>query len=206
MKKRMMSVLCACAVVLSMPAYAAGESETKEASVSDQPVMPESIEELWEMYLSLLADYNQLKSEMEALKGAPADSAYTVTGDKYELTITDAYIFDSYDYYGTTKAAAEGNVFVGLDLDAKNITEEDDYFNWFNFDCYSDGYSKDIDMNIKCNLSLMTGDVKAGRHLTGSIAFELPADWSDLEIFYAEDYFGDSIKLSITPDSELFTD
>lgn len=176
------------------------------ADPADQLVMPDSIEELWEMYLSLLNDYNQLKGELEALKGVPTESVYTATGDKYELTITDAYVFDSYNFFGSTKKAADGNVFVGLDLDARNITDEDDYFNYFYFDCYADGYSKSISMDIEGHLSLMAGDVKAGRHLTGSIAFELPTDWKDLEVYYKEDYFGDSIKLEISSDSELFAD
>ena len=173
---------------LLLEAYEAQNGEYEEPSIPEE--IPEVIPD----------------GESGKEPGTAEAAELTAAGDIFEITLLSARSEEGYKYFGETKNAQDGCQIVYIEMDAKNISEEDKYFNWFNFDCYVDGYSTDVFDDASYGIDLMTGDIRKGKHRIGTLPFELPVDWEELEINYEESYNGKLITLTVINGSELFAE
>ncbi len=135
----------------------------------------------------------EVESRLETLttpQSVSTGSQLSDTGDVFEFTVTDARCVDTVNYYKGNVAAGDGNVFLFVDLQAKNISDEDDYVNWFSFESYVDDISVDIfeDFIYLSDIKIMSDDVRSGKILRGTLVYEIPADWQVMEICYDEAY------------------
>ena len=150
----------------------------------------------------------QTETETEAAEQAEdvvIGAAEPAVGEKYKITPIQAYYKDSGQRYFDEVKAKPGNTFVVVKLEIENISDTDDYFNWLNFDCYVDGYSTDVTLDVlDRDDPTAVGDIRAGKKLIGCIALEIPVDWQELEIGYKEEYMGSTISTTIAPDSPIF--
>ena len=81
---------------------------------------------------------------------------------------------------------ADGNVLVGCEFEISNESDKDiDVSSVMSFEAYCDSYS--VNQSGKNQLD---GSVAAGKKMNGVIAYEVPADWQELEISYSPSFWG----------------
>ncbi len=95
-----------------------------------------------------------------------------------------------------------GNVFLMVEFEIENNSKSDlNISSLLCFDAYADNYS----INYSFNALLETGDetqldgtIAPGKKMRGWIGWEVPADWSEMEIHFTEDvWFGSTVKFII---------
>lgn len=128
----------------------------------------------------------------------------TVTGEKWAISLQSAKVFNEVASEYFTDTPEDGNVYLVLFFDVQNVSDEDDYFNYFNIESYVDGYNQSIKilMNKPDGVDTLTGDVAAGKKLKGQLAWEVPEGWTELEVSYKDDPFGNEKDATfvVTPD------
>lgn len=89
----------------------------------------------------------------------------------------------------------EGNVFVLCEFEiANNSTEELSVSSVMSFEAYCDGYACDYSFNAlmaKGDKDQLDGSVAVGKKMKGVVGYEVPADWTELEVQYTLDVWGD---------------
>ncbi|WMT42856.1 DUF4352 domain-containing protein [Paenibacillus sp. D2_2] len=98
-------------------------------------------------------------------------------------------------------APSEGSKFVAVNLVIENISKKDyTVSSMLMFEAYQDGFSINEDITahaIKGYDKTMDGSLAAGKKIKGSLVYELPKDWKELEIDI------DLTKLSFSTDGEV---
>lgn len=93
---------------------------------------------------------------------------------------------------------ADGKVFVFPEFEIYNGRNEKVTMDtWTPFLYYCDGYnvessSSAIFSMTELNLELLTGDIVQGGRMKACLPLELPSDWKEMEIFYKDNYYGDT--------------
>lgn len=93
---------------------------------------------------------------------------------------------------------ADGKVFVFPEFEVYNGTNEKVTMDtWTPFLYYCDGYSVESSSNAifsmtELDLEVLTGDIVQGGRTRACLPLELPSDWKEMEIFYKDNYFGDT--------------
>lgn len=93
---------------------------------------------------------------------------------------------------------ADGKVFVFPEFEVYNGTNEKVTMDtWTPFLYYCDGYnvessSSAIFSMTELDLEVLTGDIVQGGRMRACLPLELPSDWKEMEIFYKDNYFGDT--------------
>ena len=128
------------------------------------------------------------RSESSELEKNTAGIGQCVTGDKWAISLLSAKTYTEIadEYY--TDTPEEGKIFLVLFFEVENVSTEDDYFNWLNFESYVDGYNhaQKMLMNKPDGVDTLTGDVAAGKKLKGHLAWEVSPEWSELEVSYKD--------------------
>lgn len=111
-----------------------------------------------------------------------------VTGDKWSISLLYAKTFSEVksEYFSDTPS--DGKSFLVLFFEVENVSNEDDYFNYFNIESYVDGYNTPIKLllNDPDGIDVLTGDVAAGKKLKGHLAWEVSPGWKELEVSYKD--------------------
>ena len=125
-------------------------------------------------------------------------------GEKFSIKVKSAEILESYESYGDIIEPQAGDVFLLVNFEVRNISDEDDYFNRFYITSYADDFDVDQMDEFPSDAKVAVGDVVAGKGLRGCLIFEVPDDWEVFEVYYDES-FGDTekIRLSFTCDSTI---
>ncbi len=149
------------------------------------------------------AQIAELEAELAELKGTKSELEQA--GEMYELKMSDYYLADSFDDYyddfeGDYVIPNDGYTFLVVQFDAKNISEEDDYLNRYDFEAYVDGFSVEQYDEMVEEIDILTGDVAAGKTMRGQLLYEIPADWQEFEIQFKESYDADKLVFVLTPD------
>lgn len=91
---------------------------------------------------------------------------------------------------------ADGNVFVGCEFEISNESDKDiDVSSVISFEAYCDNYSVNQSITgltefTQSGKNQLDGSVAAGKKMNGVIAYEVPADWQELEISYSPSFWG----------------
>lgn len=111
-----------------------------------------------------------------------------VSGEKWSIALLYAKEYDSIDSEFYSDKPSEGNKFLVLFFDVKNISSDNDYFNYLLFEGYADDYSVScsIIMGTPDGMSAIGGDLDAGKMSKGFIVYEVPSDWESFEISYKD--------------------
>lgn len=93
---------------------------------------------------------------------------------------------------------ADGNVFVLCEFEiSNNSSEELSVSSMLSFEAYCDDYACDYSLGAlmeKGNKDQLDGSVAPGKKMKGVVGYEVPTDWSELEIHYTLDIL-DSTKI-----------
>lgn len=93
---------------------------------------------------------------------------------------------------------ADGKVFVFPEFEVYNGTNEKVTMDtWTPFLYYCDGYNVETSSSAifsmsELDLDVLTGDIVQGGRMKACLPLELPSDWKEMEIFYKDNYFGDT--------------
>ena len=111
--------------------------------------------------------------------------AFTVNAAKQGTLSTTNFSAKS-EYFSDTPS--DGKSFLVLFFEVENVSNEDDYFNYFNIESYVDGYNTPIKLllNDPDGIDVLTGDVAAGKKLKGHLAWEVSPGWKELEVSYKD--------------------
>ena len=114
-------------------------------------------------------------------------------GDKVELSniivSLDAVTENSGSTYNKPKDA---NVFVLCSFSIENNSaSEINISSVLCFDAYCDGYTCNYSLSaqMESNDNQLDGTVAAGKKMKGTIGFEVPSDWKELEIHFTPDFW-----------------
>lgn len=87
----------------------------------------------------------------------------------------------------------EGNVFVICEFEIENNSDDEVVVSSImSFDAYCDDYTCTYSLSAlleKDDKNQLDGTVAAGKKFNGVIGYEVPADWSDLEIRFTPDFW-----------------
>lgn len=115
----------------------------------------------------------------------------TAITKKYKLTVEEFNLIESDSQFIQPD---EGNDFVEVVLLIENTTDSKDISvsSLLSFDAYLDGFSIDTSLNalLASKFDAIGGTVAAGKKLRGSLSYELPQDWQELEIYVQLDLIG----------------
>lgn len=161
--KKIISAIMACVLLLCL--CACGSEPTRVGSASD---------------------YNN-SNEKE-----PTTAKTFQLGDVVELDDVTVSFLDVITSTGSDFAKPEaGNVFVLCEFEiANNSDEELSVSSMMSFEAYCDGYACDYSLSallVKGNKGQLDGTVAAGKKMKGVIGYEVPSDWTELEVHYTID-------------------
>lgn len=128
----------------------------------------------------------------------------SVEGPNWKISLTGAKTYEQLGSEYMTEEPEEGKVYLACFFEVENVSDEDDYFNYFFIESYVDGYNQDIAITMSDieGMSVLSGDVAAGKKLKGYLVWEVSPDWKELEISYKDDLWsGDKVAtFVVTPD------
>lgn len=129
----------------------------------------------------------------------------TIEGEVWKISLLDAKEYDKIEDEYFNDVPQDGYKYLVLFFEVENVSNEDDYFNYFYIESYLDSYSTDLKIiiNKPDGYDTLTGDVSAGKKMKGCLTYEVPASgWSELEVSY-KNWIGASGKVAtfvVTPD------
>ena len=118
-------------------------------------------------------------------------------GDSVELDGVVVTFLDVIKSKGSSyNKPASGNIFVLCEFEiANNSDEEVAVSSMLSFSAYHDDYACDASFSAlleKGNRDQLDGSVAPGKKMKGVVGFELPKDWTELEVHYTPDVFSSS--------------
>lgn len=133
-------------------------------------------------------DASAQNSEPESNLPESAKPGQIVSGDKWSIALLYAKEYASIDSEYYSDKPSDGNKFLVLFFDVKNISDQNEYFNNLYFEGYADDYSVNgkIIMGNPDGMSVVGGDIDAGKMSKGIMVYEVPSDWKTFEISYRD--------------------
>ena len=137
------------------------------------------------------------KQETGKTESTETQSQKFAVGDTAELKSVKVTLVSVTESEGSmfTKPA-DGNVLVGCEFEISNESDKDiDVSSVMSFEAYCDSYSVNQSITgliefTQNGKNQLDGSVAAGKKMNGVIAYEVPADWQELEISYSPSFWG----------------
>lgn len=94
----------------------------------------------------------------------------------------------------------EGKEFVEIVMLAENTSKDNCYFSSADFDAYLDGFAIDEDFSCRSasDNEYMSATLASGKKFRGSLCYQLPKDWKELEIIIDLNTFIDNDEVTLT--------
>lgn len=151
-------------------------------------------------------DVDEVKNKIENYIEENTDSTLygtigdTLTDDEFKITLTGAYMYDSIGDGSLVDTPADGKEYLLFFFDVENISNEDEFISYYDFDGYVDNVSCDTtiifnDVDGTKNLSV---NLASGKKVQGFVAFEVNKDWKDFEIRYKQIFSDKSLIFKVT--------
>lgn len=158
--KKIFALLLAAMMLLAL--VACGDSENSNSS---QPVEKSS----------------ETSSETEETVPETYTVGDTATTKSYKLTVEGLNVVESDNQFVQPD---DGNQFIEVLLMLENTSESEMHISMLNFDAYVDGFSisQDVTVASVSTRDNMGGTVGSGKKLSGSLCYEVPENWEELEV------------------------
>ena len=151
-------------------------------------------------------DSNEIKDKLNDYIEENTDSTlYSTIGDtltdgSLSLTLTGAYKYDSIGEGYFVNTPAEGKEYLVLFFDIENISDEDEFISYYDFDGYVDDVACDttIIFNDVDGIKNLSANLASGKKAQGFVAFEVDKDWKDFEISYKQIFSDKSLIFKVT--------
>lgn len=183
MKKKVLLVLLAAAMVLSVSACSPSGTTSSGTTVGNASSQAES------------------KTEPPTEANKVATIGDFVQSETLKITLTDAKVYDEIvdkDNEYLKNTPKDGKKFLVLFLEAENLSKDDAYINILYYDAYADDKSVDATTLYTTpeGESAFTGNVASGKRLSGYVAYEVNKDWKDFEFTYKDGPLSNSTKFT----------
>ena len=147
---------------------------------------------------------SSVPSEESSETSQTATVGQSVEGPDWKISLLSAKTYDKITDGMLETTPDEGKVYLVCFFEVENVSDEDNYFNYFYIESYVDGYNEDISVllsDVDGN-SILSGDVAAGKKLKGYLAWQVDPAWEELEVSYKSDVWtGDkAATFVVTPD------
>ena len=130
----------------------------------------------------------------------------TIINRDYKLTVEGASIIVSDNKYAQPDENCE---FVEVELTLENTSNDTLTVNPFYFTSYTDGFSIDnynTDIYMATSKNRLSAELDIGKKVKGVLCYEVPNDWSELELFVKlSDYFGNDADAILVIKKEQVT-
>lgn len=130
----------------------------------------------------------------------------TIINRDYKLTIEGASIIVSDNKYAQPNENCE---FIEVDLTVENTSNDTLNVRALYFTAYADGFiidSYNWDAYYPASKNILSADLASGKKINGVLCYEVPNDWSELELFVKlSDYFGDDTDAILVIEKEQVT-
>lgn len=151
-------------------------------------------------------DSNEIKDKLNDYIEENTDSTLygtigdTLTDGSLSLTLTGAYKYDSIGEGYFVNTPAEGKEYLVLFFDIENISDEDEFISYYDFDGYVDDVACDttIIFNDVDGIKNLSANLASGKKAQGFVAFEVDKDWKDFEISYKQIFSDKSLIFKVT--------
>lgn len=147
---------------------------------------------------------SSVPSEESSETPQTATVGQSVEGPDWKISLLSAKTYDKITDGMLETTPDEGKVYLVCFFEVENVSDEDNYFNYFYVESYVDGYNEDISVLLSevDGNSILSGDVAAGKKLKGYLAWQVDPDWEELEVSYKSDVWtGDkAATFVVTPD------
>lgn len=138
-------------------------------------------------------DANNTSQPTVTEKPAPEDITFTVgeTAQLNDINVTFVSVNESKgsDY----NKPSDGKIFVLAEFEIENNSDKEiSISSMMSFEAYSDSYSTSLSLSAlieKGDKNQLDGTIAAGKKMNGVIGYELPTDWSELEIHFTPDFW-----------------
>lgn len=175
-------IVAAVIIVLAVIAAIAGKNEETPVKVEDNASEnQQSSEENTEQ--------NEQENNEEQMKFTVGETAEM---NDIQVTMTD-YEESSGSEYNTP---ADGNVFVLINFEiANNSDGELNVSSMMSFEAYADDYALNYSLNALLeneDANQLDGTIAQGKKMNGVVGYEVPADWSELEIHFTDNVWDDN--------------
>ena len=132
----------------------------------------------------------------------PSSDSFQV-GDQVELNDIVVTLTNVSENSGSEfNKPSDGNVFAICSFEIENNSSKDiAVSSILSFEAYVDDYSTSLSLGaiISTDKTQLDGSVAAGKKMSGVIGYEIPKDWSELEINFTPDFWsGKEIKFIAT--------
>lgn len=176
-------------VILVIVASIVGEDEPEKVgdmNVTEQEQSSQDTEE----------ETNSDGEESTAEEQSSEESVFT-KGEIAEMNDVQVTLVDYEESTGSEyNTPSEGNVFVLVNFEiANNSDSELAISSMMSFEAYADDYTLNYSLNAlmeKSDSTQLDGTIAAGKKMNGWIGYEVPADWSNIEIHFTDNVWSDN--------------
>lgn len=130
----------------------------------------------------------------------------TIITKDYKLTVEGASIIVSDNKYAQPDENCE---FVEVELTLENTSNDTLNVRALYFTAYADGFiidSHNWHAYYPSSKNILSADLASGKKINGVLCYEVPNDWSELELFVKlSDYFGDDADAILVIEKEKVT-
>lgn len=136
-------------------------------------------------------------------ESVPAQTIY-YTGQVANVNDLDVIMLGYEENYGGNfSEPSAGNMFVIVEFEVTNNGQEEAYIDGsMNFNAYVDGYATDnsfLALTSKNGLNTLSGAISSGKRLKGVVGYEVPQNWSQLEMQFTDNVWTDkNVKFVIS--------
>lgn len=153
----------------------------------------ESEKQIRENSESITEEETTIEEDVEASKF----KSESVTVGPFSITIEEVTQCTVY-HANVDTTAPEGYVFLVARLNAKNLTDEEQFGTSVGSQAYIDGVLQEANYNVP-NYSSMTVEIFSGMSGSGNIIYQVPENWQTFQIV-ADPYYGDETFNVLTPE------
>lgn len=134
--------------------------------------------------------------ESEAAETSEAKTVFGI-GETAEMNDIQVTMLNYVESNGSEyNSPADGNVFVLVEFEIANNSDSDlAVSSMMSFEAYADDYALNYSLSAIMEAesgSQLDGTIAPGKKMKGEIGYEVPADWSNMEIHFTDSLWSDS--------------
>lgn len=187
------SMLISASACTGTPSKSASESSTVISEIESSEMESSKIESS-EIEVSGIESSETESKETSSKEASSAPGAAklgeSVQNSNFKITLTSAEMLNSVTVgegdLAFENKPDEGKKYLVLFFEAENISDEDQYINYFYYDSYLDDTAIDTEVLLADfdDYDIFTGDIAPGKKLKGYVAYQVDTDWKKLEFTY----------------------
>lgn len=212
MTKKHLIILTSLIASMLITTAACTSTPTDDSSPSSSAVISaiDSSQSISSEQESQTVSENSDVANSEIVSDAPtaAKPGESVQNSNFKIGLTSAKLYDKITFgegdftYDTTPD--EGKKFLVLFFEAENVSSEEQHINMFYYESYLDDTKIESETLLSDveGMSLFSGDIAAGKKMTGYVAYQVNPDFEKLEFTYTDGMSSGSDKYNfiITPE------